>query len=273
VNSSFARYLKRVPRGLRLLDELGRSSAFRLENRISVAKLDYPARDVYLRLDSRYAPGRIRACAKEPFTVAWLERWLRPGEVLYDVGANVGPYALLAASLHGSDVQVVAIEPAYATFAALCDNIVLNELGDRVFPLNVVLGADTELGTLNYRDLEPGAGMHSTGNRGFLEGPYEPAYRQPVLTYGLDDLLSRFPLPRPNHLKLDVDGSELDVLAGATQLLTSADLRTVMIEINQREAEQTVSLLVGRGLTLHERYDSPAGDHWYGLFARRDAAP
>src|ERR671932_123659 len=59
--------------------------------------------------------SRLRPVAKEPWTVRWLERSLRDGDVLYDVGANVGAYSLIAAAL---GAQVVAIEPAYANYAA-----------------------------------------------------------------------------------------------------------------------------------------------------------
>jgi FkbM family methyltransferase len=265
-------YARRALRGLAILQRVGRSGLFRIENRVAIARLDYGPRDIYMRMDSRYAPARIRACAKEPWTVAWLERWVGEGDVLYDVGANAGAYSLVAASLHEGTVQVVAIEPAYATFSSLCDNIVLNDAGGAITPLNVVLASTTGLGHLNYRDLEAGAGLHSTGDRPFLDGRLDPAYRQRVLTYRLDDLLSRFPLPRPNHLKIDVDGGELDVLEGASETLASNDLRTVMIDVNEGDSDPITSLLAEYGLEMSESYDSPSVDgHWYALFVRSGA--
>src|SRR5579862_9056307 len=71
-------------------------------------------------LDYERAPLRIVAsayrrqatAAKEPFTVEWIEQSLRGGGVLYDVGANVGGYSLIAAAQNPS-VRVVAFEPAY----------------------------------------------------------------------------------------------------------------------------------------------------------------
>ncbi|MGI8421916.1 MAG: FkbM family methyltransferase [Gaiellaceae bacterium] len=265
-------YARRARRGLSVLQQLGRLGLFRLETRVSFAKLDYEAEEIYLYMDSKYAPMRVRSCAKEPWTVEWLEQCLAPGDVLYDIGANVGAYSLVAAKIHGGDIEVVAFEPAYATFTSLCENIVLNDVSRAVFPLQVVLGSSTELGGSNYRDLEAGAGLHSTGDRAFLKGAFAPLYRQQVLTYRLDDLLAQFPLPRPNHLKIDVDGAELDILQGGAKTLRSESLRTVMIEVNESESEALTAALAEYGLHLRTRYDPVSTHgHWYGLFERRGA--
>jgi FkbM family methyltransferase len=254
------------------MQQQGRLELFRMENRVSFARLDYGPADIYLYLDSKYSPSRIRACSKEPWTVSWLERWLSPGDVVWDVGANIGAYAFVAASRHRGDVRVVAVEPAHATFSALCDNIVLNNLEDVVIPVDVALGAATGLGVFNYRDLEAGAGLHSIGDRRSLKEELKPVYRRPVLVYSLDDLLAGFDLPPPNHLKIDVDGAELDVLGGAANTLGSSGVRTVMIEVNE-EAETLAAVLRGHGLELHERFDPPSPHgHWYGLFVRNPGA-
>src|SRR5687767_9397515 len=83
---------------------------------------------------------RAKACAKEPWTVAFIENMKR-GDVLWDVGANVGSYSLIAAAL-GHDV--VAIEPGLANFKALIDNAQLNRSQGRIYAMQVVLGATTE---------------------------------------------------------------------------------------------------------------------------------
>ena len=67
---------------------------------------------------------------KEPETIAWIDD-MEPGEVLYDVGANVGVYALYAAS---RGIKVVAIEPVFENFSRLMQNIELNGFNN-VLPL------------------------------------------------------------------------------------------------------------------------------------------
>jgi FkbM family methyltransferase len=114
--------------------------------------LDYPAAQI--RISAR-APKRRDATTKEPFTVAWLERELQAGDVLYDLGANIGAYALIAAC-GTPGVRVVAFEPGAETFAVLCENIVLNGVERQITPVPIVLGSETRLGVFRYVDLRSG---------------------------------------------------------------------------------------------------------------------
>src|SRR6185437_127183 len=118
-----------------------------------VGRLDYDGAQLLVGVTSRTEIlSRLRPVAKEPWTVRWLETSLREGDVLYDVGANVGAYSLIGAAL-GRASRIVAIEPGYATYAALCDNVRLNGLEETVIPLPLLLGDETRLVTLGYRDV------------------------------------------------------------------------------------------------------------------------
>jgi FkbM family methyltransferase len=221
--------------------------------------LDYPRATVRLRVSSREEFHRLRSCSKEPWTVSWIEDYLRPGEVLYDVGANVGAYTLVAAvAVPGA--RIVAFEPGPANFAALCANVDLNELGEQVLPVPVALGERARAARR--------AGEGVAGAAGSLSGSGDGAA---VLVDRLDDVVARFGLPAPNHLKLDVDGGELEVLEGASGLLASGTVRSAMVELDQAHERAVVDRLAGFGLELVARSvgqgrasDAPA----YGLFAR-----
>ncbi len=57
-----------------------------------------PSTEIWLRATSMpELRWRARSCAKEPWTVRWIQESIRKGDVLYDIGANVGTFALLAA--------------------------------------------------------------------------------------------------------------------------------------------------------------------------------
>ena len=71
----------------------------------------------HMEREWRVAPG-----AKEPWTVAWLDDSVRPGDVVYDIGANVGVFSLIAAANLDGQGSVVAFEPGYANFSRLCEN-------------------------------------------------------------------------------------------------------------------------------------------------------
>lgn len=237
-----------------------------------LGRLDYERAEIIVGVTSRSELlSRLRPCAKEPWTVRWLEERLRDGDVLYDVGANVGAYALIAASIGGTGTRVVAFEPGYASYAALCDNVRLNQAESVVLPLPVLLGERTGLVELGYRDVAPGAAEHA------LDPGTPAAYRQPTLAYRLDDLVQQLDLPRPSLVKIDVDGAERSVLAGAAQTLALPEVRSVLVELERKGAETAVEALAQAGLELVDRVDRRGEEAlpriWYGIFERSPGTP
>lgn len=196
--------------------------------------------------------------AKEPWTVEWLERRVRADDVVWDIGANVGGYALIAAAAGAP--RVVAVEPSPANYAALWENVLLNGLEKVITPLPVVLAERTSLALLDVGDTRAGA-THRLGPTG-----------SGVLGFALDDLLERFELPPPTLLKVDVDGAEADVLAGAVHTLARADLRSVLIEVETTSQEAVLGAMASAGFALVEQHAErdgvPLNDVLYGVFER-----
>jgi FkbM family methyltransferase len=217
-------------------------------------RLDYAPRDLQLDLDTEVERFRLGSCRKEPETVAWLEDSVRPGDVIYDVGANVGAYSLVAAHLAGAKGIVYAFEPGFATFAKLVKNVFLNDLQLSVTPLNVALADETGISHLTYSSFRPGAALHTFG------GAVATRMTQPVLAYRLDELLEGFGLRPPDLIKLDVDGAELGVLRGMDTILAKGRPRSILVEVEEGTptTEEIVAMLSGHHLQLtakhkHER--------------------
>jgi FkbM family methyltransferase len=234
-------------------------------------RLDYERSDIYLRVQTRSEHARLRACAKEPFTIAWLHERVGAAGVLYDIGANVGAYSLVAALKPGSTVRVVAFEPSYGTVASLCENIVINRVDDRVTPLPVALSDCTGLKVFALRDRQPGAARHVLAD-GQAGDASDAAFQQPVMTLRLDDAVRMFDLPAPNHIKLDVDGGELAVLQGGVDTLSSPALQTMLVEVATSLSEAVIAALAQCGLRLESKHAvlNKSGEYgvWYGLFVR-----
>jgi hypothetical protein len=97
------------------------------------------------------------------------------------------------------------------------------------------------------------------------------------MMFRLDDLVDRFALPLPNHIKLDVDGGELAVLDGASRTLASPTLRSLLIEVSSSLSGAVTDVLDRHGLHLEWRTSvrNKAGQYevWYGLFARAGQDP
>jgi FkbM family methyltransferase len=166
---------------------------------------------------------------KEPETVRWILENVRAGDTLFDIGANNGVYTLLAAA-HAQAARVVAVEPMAATFARLCENIVLNGFKN-VDPYCVAIAASPSLGTLNLSSLEAASSMHSLGEAGLTEQFGEAIVLRAGIGLTTIDALTAFAGP-PTLMKIDVDGGEDDVLAGASSTLYDPHLRSVIIEFN-----------------------------------------
>ena len=181
--------------------------------------------------------------ASEPGTLAWIDGF-GPGDVLYDIGANVGIFTIYAAKATG--VRVVAFEPNPFSFRVLVRNLELNGITALVIPLCLALGGATGPATLVLSHMESG----SIGNRLAAGKDDEGALILQTLAFGLDHLGGR--LPAPSRLKLDVDGNEPEILAGARATLADHRLKSVLCEFDGQgeEAQKAMdSLLRDCGLS------------------------
>jgi len=220
-----------------------------------VVRLDYPRKDIFLHVDSHIDLRRARSCEKEPGTVAWLEEDVEDGSVLFDIGANVGAYSLVAWAKSAGKTKVFAFEPGATTFPQLCRNIILNGAADAIVPLNIALSSRRELQLFKYNTLLAGGGEHlglSDEASASSQHSASVSFTQPVITYALDEVIELFRLPWPNHIKIDVDGHEYGILEGATKVLDSDALRTIQIEIGEddRFATEMKALLSSRGFRV-----------------------
>ncbi len=164
---------------------------------------------------------------QEPQIVEWLDSTMQPGDVIWDIGANIGVYALYAA--FRTDITVLAFEPSAQTFAVLVKNIEINELGERVHAYCVALDKSTQPGTFHLSHTAPGHAMHAFGAPENVHGVFQPEFSYSMLAFSVDDFCRIFKVREPDHIKLDVDGNEADILKGAEETLKG--VRSVLVEM------------------------------------------
>lgn len=164
------------------------------------------------------ATGNIYVGLHEFEDMAFLLHLLRKDDLFLDVGANVGSYTILAGGAVGA--RCMSFEPIKRTFGFLEDNINLNRLSARVEVLNIGIGKEkgslrftAELDTVNHvvSDAENGANT--------VEVPVR----------SLNELLKA---KAPSLLKIDVEGFETNVIAGADEVLSCNSLMAVIMELN-----------------------------------------
>jgi FkbM family methyltransferase len=168
---------------------------------------------------------------KEPCTIDWIAEF-QSGEVLVDVGANVGMYTVWAAKTRG--VQVYAFEPEAQNYGLLNRNLVLNALGGKVKAYCLALSDAGGFSELHLATLQAGGSCHSYGERvDFKHDPMHPKYSQGCMSARLDDLVRERIVPPPDYIKVDVDGFEPKVIAGAAEVLRDSKLKSMLVEVNQ----------------------------------------
>ena len=167
---------------------------------------------------------------KEPDTIEWI-RSFEAGEVMVDIGANVGMYSILAAKARG--VTVYAFEPESQNYALLYKNVVINAVSDRVVAYCAALSDEEAFSLLYLSNFHLGDSCHTFGaalDSNLRERASK--YKQGCFSTTLDKLTSRGVLPVPTHIKVDVDGLEHKVLAGCRETLADRRVKSVLVEIN-----------------------------------------
>ncbi|MBF0618892.1 MAG: FkbM family methyltransferase [Candidatus Omnitrophica bacterium] len=224
-------------------------------------RMDHPRLSIFIDVSSAMENDvRTRSCSKEPETVAWIETF-RAGDVFWDIGANVGAYALVAAKQHEGRVKVYAVEPSVLNFAQLCRNIALNHCGEIITPLNIALSDKTAVGKFHYHNWVAGGAMHAFGAAvGCDQAAFQPVFSQDILSYSLDDVVAAFGLAMPDHIKIDVDGLEPEIMNGARRILSDKKkVRSLLVEIAEKDAP-LVAFLGDCGFQMAEKHLQGHGD-------------
>ena len=202
---------------------------------------------------------------KEPITIEWISRF-RKNDVLVDVGANVGMYTVWAACTRGA--RVFAFEPEAENYAVLNRNIRLNNIGSQVKAYCLALSDEPGYSELYLATLQIGGSCHSYGEKlDFKHEPLNALYAQGCVGARLDDLVEKGVVPVPDHIKIDVDGFEPKVIAGAMKTLNDPKLRSLLIETNQNLADhmEMVGTLNELGFR-HDHRQVSAAERKSGLF-------
>ncbi|MGC2413717.1 MAG: FkbM family methyltransferase [Stellaceae bacterium] len=175
-----------------------------------------------------------------------------PDPVIIDAGANFGTYSLGLAPLLGTRGKIHAFEPQRLIFNMLAGSIALNGLVN-VYCYNMALG-DHE-GTVELPQFDYGRAL----NFGSIE--FGPVQREPLTQQRGQDparaehvpltTLDRFAFPRVDMIKIDVEGMELRVLAGAEETIRRC--RPVMyVEVLKTDAAALRAKIVSYGYDVHD---------------------
>lgn len=169
--------------------------------------------------------------AYERHETRWIRRQLRAGMTFVDIGANVGYFTLLAAGVVGRSGRVIAIEPSDPAADKL----------EKVVVDNRLTWVNVERYGLGRMEGEQKLSQPSPHNHtpSMIGKPDRPGRK--VRVRALDDCLADWQLQTIDLLKMDVEGFEPEVIAGASDCLQSGRVRNILCEFNDSWLRQNGS--------------------------------
>lgn len=185
----------------------------------------------------RFNPGSSNAGyvlgTSEPGLQRVLSTLLRPGMTVYDVGANVGFVSILSAHLVGPSGKVFSFEPLPSNADMVEHNARLNNFDQVSVRREAVSEAD---GEARFKVSAEASTLGMLENSTFAKQDDAVVEFIPVKVRSLDSLAILDNLPRPDAIKIDTEGAEVDVLRGAVETIRAAR-PLLLIELHGTNAD------------------------------------
>lgn len=220
---------------------------------------DFQLMDNFSPLLLMYNGIRKDSVKREPATVEWA-RNLGKG-VLYDVGANVGAYSLMASKCN-LELKVYAFEPMYKNYFALMQNVIVNNLFDRIVALNCAIADKDGFQKFNCHSLKMGSALSSLGEPIDYKGDiFKPEFVHHVYAFSLDNLVMHHGLPAPTFVKIDVDSIEAVIVAGMYGQMRNK-IKSILIEGDERQYNEFHPLIERAGFILAKVEEHPLTNNY-----------
>lgn len=197
---------------------------------------------------------------KEPGTIRWLREQAKPGRVFLDIGANVGIYSIFAGHHLGGGGHVYAVEPHLRNAVALMENIIANQLSDRVSVLSMALSRKFSIIDFHYGEWDTGSSHNQLQTGDPIAFDQNPVASELKAATSIDLLIADKTIRSPDFIKIDVDGIELAILEGATGLLGGAERPdSLQVECEPSNYKRIDEFMADHGFELTERHATMAG--------------
>ena len=188
----------------------------------------------------------------EEFETEIVKKIIKKGDVVVDVGANIGYYTLIFAKLVGKEGKVFAFEPEPTNFNILKKNVKINEY-ENVTLINKAVSNKTGKMTLDLDEINKGGHSISKNNS---EKTIE------IESIRLDDYFKTY-YGKINFIKLDIEGAEVEAIKGMSEILGKNEEANIMAEYNPQSlsnlgtnSEEYLTSLMKFGFKI---YDLDAG--------------
>ena len=193
-----------------------------------------------------YTPTKIASFraytlfSKEQDTLKWIEKYGEKNKIFFDVGANMGVYSLFYALTYKS--KVYSFEPSFRNLDLLVRNISLNNLNQFISVISNPIYNNQIIS--NFSQSKNIAGLAEAT---FGKNSIENRNDYNTLSISLDYLVERNIIEKPNLIKIDVDGNEVEVLEGARNIIKSENCNSILIETRSNTSQPVKKILEESG--------------------------
>jgi FkbM family methyltransferase len=186
----------------------------------------------------------------EGFMLEALHRLVHPGDVVYDIGANIGLYSRFLVQMCRAS-EVYAFEPMSGNLSLLKRNLEIGGCTSTVVLMPIAVGSEDGTAKFQVDDISSATGVLDAVTKGqACRSRHQyglPPICETVQVARLDTLLLDQKLTLPNVLKIDIEGAEAMALCGAVRLLRERRPRLVIELHGANAAREVLTILWGFG--------------------------
>jgi FkbM family methyltransferase len=154
-----------------------------------------------------------------------LDKLLKKGDTFIDLGANEGYFSIIAGKLVGNKGRVIAIEPQTRLQNIIHKNIELNKLSN----IEIIKMVISDKKGKEIFNLSPDT---NTGSSGVLKKQSYKVSQEIIDSTTLKELISQLKIKKIDLLKIDVEGSEYEVILGSKTLFESHIIKNIALELH-----------------------------------------
>ena len=201
---------------------------------------------IHVDLDDDSVSKPIFFGSYERETIAFIRKFAKPGDIIFDVGANIGYFSIIFSELVRNEGMVHSFEPSRREYFKLCKNISRNNLYN-VFMNNLALGENDSYTQMSIFDDSKYGAYNTLGEVSHKKVLRSSYHSELIRIMRGDTYLSLFPGSDPNLLKIDVEGYESEVISGMSDLLQKDNGPCLIVEIcqgtHQNDVDKIASLI------------------------------
>lgn len=202
-------------------------------------------------LDNKDSLGLSLNKDYEPEVTKCMKENIKEGDIVVDIGANIGVHTILMAKLVGKEGKVYAFEPDITNFKLLKKNVEVNNYKNIVLVNKAVSDRNDKIKLYLCKNNNA---THRTYNSRNVSGKFNGKYVE-IDCIKLDNYFED--KEKPNFIKIDIEGSEPKVMMGATKLLSENTIKILtefyplLIQESGCSSEKYISDLLDLGYTIY----------------------